>query len=149
MARSSFLRRSSALGALLLGSLLAQACASGGGGTGGGGSSGNPDIIMREQFADLTGENARQIVQRLRPTWLRARDQGTFGNAEPAYARVFVDGINFGPIEALGRFNASQIDQFRYIRATDATTRYGTGFPGGIIEITTRSRDSQGDAAPR
>jgi len=136
MTRLSFLRRSVALGALLVGSFVAQACASGGGG---GGSSGNPDLITREQFAELTGENAVEIVQRLRPAWLRARDQGTFGNAEPAYARVFVDGRDFGPLETLRRFSASEIEQFRYMRAADATTRYGTGYPGGIIEITTRN----------
>jgi hypothetical protein len=89
-----------------------------------------------------------EIVQRLRPAWLRARDQGTLSSA-PAYAEVFVDGMRFGSLSSLSRFSSSQIELMRYLRATDATTRYGTGFPGGIIEITTRSRESQGDAGPR
>jgi hypothetical protein len=148
MSRPSFVRRNVALGALLVGSLAAQACGGGAAGASGGGSSGNPDLITREQFEALTGENAVEIVQRLRPAWLRARDQGTISSA-PAYAEVFVDGMRFGSLSSLSRFSSSQIEQMRYLRATDATTRYGTGFPGGIIEITTRSRESQGDAGPR
>jgi len=30
------------------------------------------------------------------------------------------------------------IETMRYLSAADATTKYGTGFPGGVIEVTTR-----------
>jgi hypothetical protein len=30
------------------------------------------------------------------------------------------------------------IETMRYLSAPDATTKYGTGFPGGAIEVTTR-----------
>jgi hypothetical protein len=115
--------------------LLAVGCTATGGGGGG-----NPDLITREQFAELPDGTAFTIVQRYRSRWLRARTQGSFTDPEPYYAEVFVDDLHFGPIDSLGRISSTEIDRIEYINATDATTLYGTGYAGGIIRIHTRSR---------
>lgn len=116
----------------LLTSLLAAACAS----AGGGGSSGDPDVITSDQFAP-SDQTALVIVQRLRPRWLRARSQGTVTNPEPAFAQVYVDNTHVGDIDSLYRISATQIDRIEYLDALDATTRYGTGYAGGLIIVRT------------
>jgi hypothetical protein len=116
--------------------LLAAACSATGGSSGGG----NPDLITQEQIASVPDGTAFTIVQRFRSSWLRARTQATFGNTNPAYAEVFVDEMHYGDINALGRIASTEIESIQYISATDATTRYGTGYMGGIIRINTRGR---------
>lgn len=107
------------------------ACASSGGGGGSGGSDRN--VISTEELSDLTGFNAYDAVQRLRPQWLRSRG----GNLSDLPA-TFVDGRHFGDLNQLSSFNTADILSIRYLSAADATTLYGTGYPGGVIEIRTR-----------
>ena len=71
--------------------VVVTACASGGGGTGGGG---NPSQIGTEQLRELDPEglSAFQVVQRLRPNWLRTRATATFGGGGSApLPRVVLD----------------------------------------------------------
>jgi hypothetical protein len=51
---------------------------------------------------------------------------------------VVVDGVALGAIENLASVNAVTVREIRYIGATDATTRYGTGYVGGVILVTTK-----------
>jgi len=55
-----------------------------------------------------------------------------------ARAKVVVDGVALGAIENLASVNAVTVREIRYIGATDATTRYGTGYVGGVILVTTK-----------
>ena len=135
MSRSKAVRlaRTSALALL---ALLTAACSSTGGSSGGG----NPDLITREQVDMLPEGTAFTVIQRFRSSWLRARTQGSFGSTEPAYAMVFVDEMRYGDINSLTRISSTEIESIQYISATDATTRYGTGYMGGIIRINTLGR---------
>ena len=93
---------------------------------------------IAERAADAS--NALQIVQKLRPQMLATR--GRFSPADSSDAgtrpRVVVDGVGYGSIESLANVNAISVMEIRYISATDATTRFGTGYVGGAILITTK-----------
>jgi hypothetical protein len=52
-----------------------------------------------------------------------------------SYPHVFVDGRPFGTAESLHQFGTESIEEIRFINPADATTRYGTGYTGGIIEV--------------
>ncbi|HUP51633.1 MAG TPA: hypothetical protein VM198_04105 [Longimicrobiales bacterium] len=119
-----------ALGLLTLG---VPACASAGGGGGG-----DPNIITREQVLALPEGNAYTVVQRYRAGWLRARSRGSSGR--PDYAVVFRDELQLGDLDSLRRISTTQIDDIEFIDPLDATTRYGTGYIGGIIRINTLGR---------
>ena len=104
-------------------------CASGGGGGGGGG--GNPNQLTNEALQAVIGSDAYQAIQRLRPRWLQSRG----GNS----ANVFVDGQERpGGLEVLRGFPVADIDEMLYMSASEATTRYGTGHPNGLIVIMTK-----------
>ena len=38
----------------------------------------------------------------------------------------------------LHRMSIDDIETMRYLSSSDATTKYGTGYVGGVIEVTTR-----------
>lgn len=127
------LARGSGLAILLL---LAAACSS----TGGSGGGGNPDLITEEQILSLPDGTAYTVIQRFRSSWLRPRSQGTFSGGGPDFAQVYVDEMRFGDINSLSRIASSSIESIQFISATDATTRYGTGYAGGIIRVNTHGR---------
>jgi hypothetical protein len=107
--------------------LLAAACASGGG-SGEGGPRRDRNLITSEeliQFSDVG--TAYDAIQRLRPAWLRGRGGSS--------VRVFIDGLDMGDTRILRNYRAMAIRECRFISAADATTRWGTGFSGGVIEI--------------
>jgi hypothetical protein len=51
---------------------------------------------------------------------------------------VFRDGVRLGGLEYLDDMDMLDVWEFRYLSASDATNRYGTGYPGGIILVFTR-----------
>ena len=115
--------------ALALG--LAGCASSGGGGGGDDAPRGSSNRIIFEELQPLQQLDAYMAVQRLRPLWLRPRGGNT--------AQVLVDGNRqAGGLEALRRLRTSDIQEMRYMSSGDATTRFGTGFDGGAILITTR-----------
>ena len=106
---------------------------------GGGGSGGFPHdritLEEMEELADISALNARQTIQRLRPSWLRPRSSSLRARYLPV---VFQDGLKMGGLENLDRVQAWQLNEIRHLSAADATSRYGTGYPGGIILLVTR-----------
>jgi hypothetical protein len=132
--------------------LLLAGCASGGGAPAAGGSNSSrprprPDLITADEIA-TKGEglqNALDIVQRLRPQMLRPRaasastsDGGISGGAMYASIAVYVDEVMLGNTSNLSSVPALQIKEIRYISASDATTRWGTGYPNGVIQVITK-----------
>ena len=84
-----------------------------------------------------------EAVRLLNSRWLRAGRGGnlSLGGDARASARVVIDGIPQGPqgdLEDLNGLAADNVEYIRYLSATDATIKYGTGFPGGAIEVTRR-----------
>lgn len=59
----------------------------------------------------------------------------SLGDDARAFARVLIDGIPQGPQGDLEGLAADDIESIRYLTASDATIRYGTGFPGAAIEV--------------
>ncbi len=104
------------------------ACASGSGGSGGGGS------FNRLTAADLVNERAFDLfgtIRELRARWLTGRRGGA--------PRVHVDGVQRqGGVEELRNIRVSDVLEVEYVNASDATSRFGTGYQAGAIIVTTR-----------
>ncbi len=124
-------------------------CSSGGGGSSSSASSlaGAPrppsrqqDVISEAEISSRAAEasNALQVVQKLRPQMLRSR--GRFSPADSSgttlIPKVVVDDVAYGNVDALANLNATAIREIRFLSAADATTRWGTGYPGGVILVT-------------
>ena len=103
-----------------------------------GGSSQSRSVITAEELATLPSVSLYEAVQRLRPAWLRSRGPVSSRAANISYPHVFLDGVPVGDIEILRTYRAEGIHELRFISARDATTRFGTGYMAGIIEILTR-----------
>lgn len=98
-------------------------------------SEGNRDLITAEEIAAADVADAFEAVQRLRPRWLRYR--GGF-EADDFVPVVYADRARMGGPEALRSIPAVVIVSIRFRSPTEATTLYGTGHAGGVIEVTRR-----------
>ena len=104
----------------------AAACAASAGGGGGG----NTNLLTAAAITEAAispGEPLYDTIDRVRPQWLR--------NPEP---EVFIDGSNAGGTGALRTVNAGSVQEARYWRAEQASSRFGGIFDGGVIEVTLR-----------
>jgi hypothetical protein len=99
----------------------------------------NRNVITAEEIAATErAGSAYEIVQALRPNWLRTRAGGTVTNPGAGEPVVYVDGIRMGGTNMLRQIERSGIVTLQYLDAKDATTRFGTGHSGGVIMVGTR-----------
>ena len=98
---------------------------------------GSADIITREQLASLEVISVYDAIQRLQPTWLQSRGTVSLagGRAEP---RVHINDSRSAELVDLRSMSIDGVDSIRWFSAADATTLFGTGYPGGLIEVRTR-----------
>ena len=135
--------------------LFASACASGGGSTSTtaetntgtattakrkGGSS--RSVITAEELARANALTVYEAVERLRPQFLQTHGAVSMQDMT-ADILVYMDDVRVGGIDVLRRIEPGQVQEIRYVNAKDATTRYGTGHGGGVIEVTSKGSRSR------
>ncbi|MDX1645584.1 MAG: hypothetical protein R3304_00465 [Longimicrobiales bacterium] len=85
--------------------------------------------IVRAELEPLGQISPIRAIERLRPRWLNSR------SGSPPI--LHIDGARRGSISDLEAYQISDIQQMEYMSASDATTRFGTGYDGGAILVTT------------
>ena len=104
-------------------------------------SSGQPDqsrprrsrnLITADELSGLSVSSAYEAVRRLRPAWLQARGRSPL----PV---VYRNNSRWGgDPRSLESIRIDSVSEMRFLSASDATTRYGSGFTGGVILVATR-----------
>lgn len=90
-------------------------------------------LLTETEISSVDTPTALDAIQRLRPQYLWT---GRIRSAEAP--RVYVDGMFVGGVNALRDISSTTIHEIRRLDALEATTRYGTGHPGGAIAISTK-----------
>ena len=119
------------------------ACASGGAGSGVASRAPNPSVISTEEIEASSGSNAYEVIQRLRPNFLRTRGavHGTPGatNAiESVDLVVYLNENRLGGSDQLRQIAKTDIREIRYFNSSEATTKWGTGHSAGAIQVVSR-----------
>lgn len=98
-----------------------------------------PNLITFEEIQELEVPTAYDVVQILRPDFLRTRGQSFINDPNPVPAVVYVDGFQHGTTpESLKSVLRTSVREIEYLNSRDATVRYGTGHRGGAILVRTR-----------
>ncbi|HJU75328.1 MAG TPA: hypothetical protein VJ717_16415 [Gemmatimonadaceae bacterium] len=90
---------------------------------------GNSRLITRQEIESVPLETIYDVIERLRPNMLRSRGSPIM---------VYLNTTLLGEVSTLRGIQASSVRQVEFVSASDATTRFGTGVPGGAIVITSR-----------
>lgn len=118
---------------LVIGLAFAQACT---------GTSGNrrtaPDhsAISTAELEASPYANVFEVVQALRPNWLRLKGPTSFRGVE--YVRVYLDGSLLGAPEQLRLVTTRSIASVRFFDGVAATQRWGLDHGQGAIVVSTR-----------
>ncbi|MDH5235169.1 MAG: hypothetical protein OEW77_09410 [Gemmatimonadota bacterium] len=104
---------------------------------------GNLNFITKAEIDSAPPElaNAYDLVNRLRPTMMRARGRssGTSGSSSAAeQPAAYLDNQRLGGLELLQTVIRASIQEIRYISPTDAAVRWGLGHPAGVIQVITK-----------
>jgi hypothetical protein len=97
----------------------------------------DPNLITEAELAARSALTARQVIEQLRPQFLRVRGTTTLGNAQTGdVIWVYFDGTRMGTVDVLNNIGAHEIREIRYLSPSEATNRYGTGHVQGAILVT-------------
>lgn len=96
------------------------------------------DVITQEEIEKANANNAYDLLRQLRPAWFRGRGVVSTRDVTAGGLAFYVDGIRLSSVEDLESLAPDRIKEARYLKAIDATTKYGTDHPSGAVEITTR-----------
>ena len=96
------------------------------------------DVLTEEEFAGSAIADAFRLVLHYRPQWLRSRGPLRVLDPNAGQAQVYVNNVRWGHVSLLRDITTHEVVEMRYLSASEATTRYGPNYAGGVIEVTTR-----------
>ena len=120
---------------------LAIGCASSGGSSA---AMQNQNVISSEEITASSATTAYEVIQKLRPNFLRTRGAvhgapvGGANNIETVDLVVYFNENRLGGSEQLRQISTTEIREIRYFSASEATTKWGTGHSAGAIQIVSR-----------
>ena len=94
--------------------------------------------LQREEFVGSMATDAHGLVQQFRPNWLHRRGPTSVYDQSSGAIQVYVDGFLMGGVNALHNIPVLDVQRLRRLSGPDATSRYGQGHGGGVIEVWTR-----------
>lgn len=129
---------------IILATLLLTACGGGSAASSAGATAGAPrpargsaNVIVETEISGGAARNALEVIQLLRPSMLRARN-GATAEQPGMEIVIYLDGVRAGGRDALTAVPADRVKEIRFLNASDATTRFGTGHPLGAVMVTTK-----------
>lgn len=104
----------------------------------------NTSVISTEEITSSGATNAYEVIQKLRPNFLRTRGAvhgapvGGTNNLEAVDLVVYLNENRIGGSDQLRQISTTEISEIRYFSASEATTKWGTGHSAGAIQIVSR-----------
>ena len=95
---------------------------------------GDPDVLAAEEIERSNVGTLHDAIQRLRPHFFFSRGRTSLRGAAPRPA-VIVNNVPQASFESLRAISATNVRYVRFLSAPDATTRFGTGYMAGVIEV--------------
>jgi len=90
------------------------------------------------EIAQLPSSSLYDLIQKVRPEFLRSRGTSSFNDTNTEYPVVFVDGRQYGDMASLRTLVSAQISQVRYYDAMAAQARFGVIKASGVIDVTVK-----------
>lgn len=131
----------SALGTLFLTGALALAACAGNGPAAPPGPWGK--VVRGDELTRTSASNAYEALNIVRPFFLRTRGKTSILLPNAFGPAVYVNGTLLGGVEVLKTFLAVDVVMIRKVESWDAETKYGPGYPDGVLEVTTGHYASQ------
>ena len=96
---------------------------------------GDRDVLAAAEIELSNAGTLHEAIQLLRPHFFFSRGRTSLrapNNVRPA---VIVNSVPQASFESLRAISAQDVLYVRYLSAPEATTRFGTGYMAGVIEV--------------
>ena len=113
----------------------AVGCASGGPAAGAGT---DRNVITETELQSVPASNLYELIEKVRPNFLRSRGAASINLPGGEYAVVYMDGHSYGDLASLRSIIPNQVSQVRYFDASTAASRFGMISATGVIEVTSK-----------
>lgn len=101
------------------------------------------NFLSRAELATRSTDNMHNLVRALRPNWMSAGLSGAHvSNTGSGAVAVWMDGKEFGDVDALKSISAEAVEEARYLSLTEAQNRFGLRVTSPVISITSRKPGS-------
>ena len=100
---------------------------------------GSSQFITGAEITESGAINAYDAIVMLRANFFTTRGKTSFAGKAPL-PTVYVDGIAYGEVASLKNISAKEVSSIRFYQPWEATTKFGTGNMGGVIEVMTRTQ---------
>jgi type IV pilus biogenesis protein CpaD/CtpE len=97
----------------------------------------NRNVITLEEIESSHESDTYLLVKSLRPNMLTTRGATSIILTDPGVI-VFLDNQRFGPAQSLSMLPPADIAEIRFLSAAEAQSRWGEGFPQGVILVTSK-----------
>lgn len=97
------------------------------------------NVITRQEIRERApdAKTAYDVVQRLRPQFLRTRPSGSAKSQAPVPIKVYVDGASRAGVLALREIQSNNVVEIIYLNGNDATMEFGREHENGAIKVKT------------
>lgn len=96
------------------------------------------DLLRADEIEQASAGTLHDAIRLLRPHFLFSRGRTSIRAPNPATPIVIVNNVPQGSLEALRLIAPGEVLYVRLLRAPEATTRFGTGYMSGAIEVVLR-----------
>lgn len=90
--------------------------------------------LTSEEIHGSTAPTVYELIQMLRPNWLRARGATSLRDTNTVV--VYINRVRSGGPEVLRTIRPDAVESLRFVGETTATSVYGAGHGHGVIEVT-------------
>ncbi len=95
-------------------------------------------VVAAAELAATGAPDLYTALRQVRPEFLQARGVSSIRRATPDYPEVYLDGVDVGGLDQLGRITTTEVREVRRLSAAQAAARTGTNTPGGAILVITK-----------
>ncbi len=99
--------------------------------------SSSSDVITRAELSRSTAPTAYEAIQRLRPQFFKDRGRTSILRPESRTPIVILDERPLGDISVLRDIALNTVFEIRYLSASEAQVKFGSGYPAGAIVVVT------------
>lgn len=93
-------------------------------------------MLLLDEIQQSGATNAYEVVQRLRPQWLRVRGQNR--RSDRGVILVYRDTFPMGGVAALRQISTTGIRTIQFLGPVEAASRLGAGHEHGAIVVVTQ-----------
>ena len=98
------------------------------------------NVILQDEIDSTRSSNVYDLIARTRGDFLKDRGSVSIKTNQHSRAVVFLNDQEYGIIETLRNVLPNLIGEIRYFSGTDAVSRFGAQYGGGVIQLISRSQ---------